>query len=72
VLLHDASVIFKEFGIPGLLGMGLGYWLFATSVRGSKGNILGQEPWEAHWALPAGGVAFGWAFWAVIAWALRP
>ena len=47
------QLIVTQFGLPGLIGFGLGFWLFGTKVKNDRENILGMEPW--HWV--AAGVA---------------
>jgi hypothetical protein len=62
--------IFLNFGLPGLIGMGLGYWLLGTRVK-SDGNVLGQSPWQPGPAAGVGGVVFGFAIWLFIGFILR-
>jgi hypothetical protein len=69
---HHMLEILKEYGVPGAIGMGLGYWLLGTNVRSGRGNLLGQPPWAEHWAILVGGVAFGWAFWCLFKLAFEP
>ena len=61
--------IFLNYGLPGLIGMGLGYWLLGTQVK-SDGNVLGQSPWHPGIAAGVGGVVFGFAIWMLIAFIL--
>ena len=57
--------IILEFGLPGLLGMGLGLWLFGTAVKGSN-NILDQAPWNPIASAVVGGIVFGIAFYFIL------
>jgi hypothetical protein len=60
------ETIFSEFGLPGLIGIALGLWLFGSQVRGAQGNVFGVTPWHPLHAALVGGFVFGFGIWFVI------
>jgi len=58
--------IFLQLGIPAVIGMVLGVWLFASDVRGNGRNIFGMTPWNPIQSALLGGVVFGGIIWFLI------
>ena len=64
------QTVITQFGIPGLIGMALGYWLLGTGVRANNKNIFGDTPWSQFGAAVTGGVVIGFAIWFLIGFIL--
>lgn len=59
--------VFNQLGVPGLVGMGLGLWLFSSATGPNGRNIFDQQPWHPMAAAAVGGFVFGIAGWFLIA-----
>ena len=52
--------IFLNFGVPGLIGAALGWWLLGPNFKDGK-NVLGQDPLSPLVAAMVGGAVIGTA-----------
>lgn len=61
--------VVTQFGLPGLIGLGLGYFLLSTKIN-ENGNILGQTPWHPLSGAIVGSIVFGFVAWFLFGFCL--